>query len=39
MQVFAGQGELMGQVAVAGLAGGLVAVALGLWDFLRREYA
>ncbi len=39
MQVFAGQGELMGQVALAGVVGGLVAVALGLWDFLRREYA
>ena len=38
MQVFAGQGELMGQVAVTGLVGGVAAVALGLWDFLRREY-
>jgi len=39
MQVFAGQGELMGQVALAGLLGGLLAVALGLRDFVRREYA
>ncbi len=38
MQVFAGQGELMGQVAVTGLLGGVAAVALGLWDFVRREY-
>lgn len=39
MQVFAGQGELMGQVTLAGLLGGLLAVTLGLRDFVRREYA
>ena len=39
MQVLAGEGQKMGVVVMAGLAGGLVFLMLGLADFLRRDAA
>lgn len=38
-QVFAGKGEWIGFVVVAGLLGGAAVTLVGLWDFTRREVA
>lgn len=39
LQVMAGAGRYTGFVVVAGIVGGLLVAALGLVDFLRREFA
>ncbi len=39
LQVMAGEGRYASFVVVAGILGGIVAAALGLLDFLRREFA
>jgi hypothetical protein len=39
MQVLAGQGQWLWFVVVAGVAGGIVVTVLGLFDFMRQEFA
>jgi hypothetical protein len=39
LQVMAGEGRYTGFVVAAGIVGGLAAAGLGLFDFLRREFA